>query len=304
MQITITEHRTVKLTRAAQALIERLELKSPSVITDYQLFHLFKELYKNPEGLYLRGNILTVQNYRTTRNLLIRANIIARDKDYNSTYQILAKQDMSAEDVVCSVDPFCYVSHLSAMQIYGLTDRRAEALHLTIPANKLLREMITEKMKSDYGDDLNELPEDCIHKLNAVHHPPLVRKRKLDILSSSHYGKHIQKRGSETRVATIGQTFLNMLEEPEKCGGMPHVIDIWQEHAKTYLDDIIDAVNDASKSIQKVRAGYILDEVLHIDKPEILKWLEFAQRGGSRILDPAKPFKSQFSAKWMLSINV
>lgn len=304
MQITVTEHRTVKLTRAAKALIEKLELVSASVITDYQLFTIFRELYKNPEGLYLRGKTPTVSNYRITRNLLIRAKIITRDKDYNSTYQILNKQDMSAEDVVCSVDPFCYVSHLSAMQLYGLTDRRPEALHLTIPDQKHLRHLIKEKINLDYGEELDTLPEECIHKLNIVHHPHIVRKRKLNILASAHYGQNLQKRGSQTRIATIGQTFLNMLEEPERCGGMSHVLDVWQEHAQTYLNDIINTVDQASKSIQKVRAGYILNELLSIEEPKILKWLEFAQRGGSRVLDHSKPFKPDYSEKWMLSINV
>lgn len=304
MQITITEHRTIKLTRAAKALIEKLEFVNTSIITDYQLFHLLRELYKNPEGLYLRGKTLTVPNYRTTRNLLIRARIITRDKDYNSTYQILAKQDMSAEDVICSVDPFCYVSHLSAMQLYGLTNRRPEALHLTIPDQVNLKQKIKEKMELDYGEKLDILPEGCVHKLNAVHHPHIVRKRKLNILASIHYGQCLQKRGSQTRMATIGQTFLNMLEEPERCGGMSHALDVWQEHAQTYLQDIINTVDQASKPIQKVRAGYILNEMLCIEKPEILKWLDFAQRGSSRVLDPSKPFKNKFSEKWMLSINV
>ena len=304
MQITITEKRTVKLTRVAQALVERLEARDTSVLTDYQLFHLHRDLYKNPDGLYLRANVLSAPNYRTTRNLLLRANVIQRDRDYNSTFQILTKQDMPAEEVACSVDPFCYVSHLSAMQIYGLTNRRAEALHLTMPDKKHLREMINEKMKSDYGAELGELPENCVYPLNTVHHPSAVRKRNLDILQSVHYGRFLQKRGSQVRIATIGQTFLNMLEEPQKCGGMSYVLDVWQEHAQTYLDEIITSVDSASKSIQKVRAGYILNEMLNIDKPGIMRWLDFAQRGGSRVLDSSKPFKNEYSEKWMLSINV
>lgn len=55
---------------------------------------------------------------------------------------------------------------------------------------------------------------------------------------------------------------------------------VWKEHAKTYLDDIVPTITEAPKSIHKVRAGYILNEVLRIDSPEIQSWQRFSGRGG------------------------
>lgn len=298
------EIRTVRLTRLAHAFADTLDAADIPLATDYQLFFTLREVYKNPEGLYLRQKTPSVADYRRTRNLLVKANKLARDSDYPGTYRILSKQDLSADEITCLVDPFCYISHLSAMQRYGLTDRRPEALHLTIPANKIIKNLIQEKMERDYKGGLNSTPENEVHRLNIVHHPHIVRKRHLDIISTVNYGDHTQVRGSYTRISSIGQTFLDMLEEPQRCGGMAHVLDTWKEHAANYISDIIAVVDKAPKSIHKVRAGYILDEVMNIDKPEIMKWLDFAQRGGSRILDPAKPFINNYSEKWMLSINV
>lgn len=302
--VTFNEIRTVKLTKLASALTDFLEASDTPVFTDYSLFLIVRDLYKNPEGLYLRGKSATLENYRRARELLIRVKRITQDEDYPSVYRVLAKQDLSADEITCLLDPFCYISHLSAMQRYGLTDRRPEALYLTIPAADNLKEMIKAKMDQDYGPELKNLPRDEIHRLTIIHHPDQVRKRKLDIFSTKSYGPHLRAKGSYARVSTIGQTFLDMLEEPQRCGGMAHVLEIWQEHAHLYLSDIISAVENAPKSIHKVRAGYILDEVLKIDKPQIQSWAKFAQRGGSRILDPTKPFASAYSEKWMISINV
>ncbi len=52
----------------------------------------------------------------------------------------------TAEEVACLADPFCYVSHLSAMQRYGLTDRSPEALHITRPSRPVWNAMKAEKL--------------------------------------------------------------------------------------------------------------------------------------------------------------
>ena len=106
------------------------------------------------------------------------------------------------------------------------------------------------------------------------------------------------------KLGSVGQTFLDMLVEPQLCGGMNHIIDVWQEHANTYIDEIVGVVNSCESSIAKVRAGYLIEEVVGLDIPIVRGWQQFAQRGGSRKLDPSKPFEARWSETWMLSINL
>ena len=81
-------------------------------------------------------------------------------------------------------------------------------------------------------------------------------------------------------------------------------LEIWDYHAEIYLQEIIAAVNDYASSIVKVRAGYILTERMGLSDSRIEAWKRFAQRGGSRKLDPSRPYAPTFSEAWMLSLNV
>jgi hypothetical protein len=95
-----------------------------------------------------------------------------------------------------------------------------------------------------------------------------------------------------------------MLQKPHLCGGMSHVLEFWNDNAKTYLDEIVFSVDSATTDVFISRAGYFLEERRGLAHPGIAQWKVLGQRGGWRKFDPDKPFAPEFSEVWMLSLNV
>lgn len=228
--------------------------------------------------------------------------VLTPDSDFRSNVWRVtqATRAGSAEEVVCIADPFAYVSHLSAMQKYGLTERSPNALHMTTPKRSIWNTLRDAKLREDFPEvDSSEKPV-----LNRPGFNDTIRRRPVVVHVSSHPWTPVPMSGEETRITSIGQTFADMLSEPSLCGGIRHVLDVWEREAEPWLPDIIGAVDQLDSKIAKVRAGYILSEVMDIDHPTIHNWEQFAQRGGSRKLDPDAEYAPVFSEKWMISINV
>ncbi|WP_295435308.1 hypothetical protein [uncultured Thiodictyon sp.] len=109
--------------------------------------------------------------------------------------------------------------------------------------------------------------------------------------------------GKPRRVATIGRTFLHLLREPDLCGGIYHVLDLFALQAPRYLRLIVDEIDRHGTTIDKVRAGYVLAERLDLTHPAFAVRRTFAQRGGSRKRYAQAGYSPRFSETWCLSIN-
>lgn len=291
-----------KPTRAATHLSGILEEADKPVLTPFELFRLIWQMYRDSAGekLYLRSETPTPEDYSRLRLGLKHASVIGADRDYGARIiRVLTVSDLSAESIVCMVDPTCYVSHLSAMQRWGLTDRSPDALILTRPDRKSAQAYLRDYMDKILGEG-----EDNPFPLKIIKHPARVRRRKVHVYETTTAGDYVVNRSDNVRISTIGQTFLDTLQKPDLCGGMSHVLDVWEEHAAIHLEDIIAAVDTATSNLVKSRAGYILDERLAFRHEGIERWKTFGQRGSSRKLDPSKEFASTFSETWMISLNV
>ena len=289
------------LTRAAAYLAELLETNGKPVVTQFDFFQAIWRMYQESSGkkLYLRSNIPTRRDYERLKDSLRTAGIIGFDRDYGArVIRVLTLSDLPAEDIVCLIDPTCHISHISAMQRWGLTDRRPRALVLTRP----IRHMATAKIKV-YMAESGVAIEASPFPPKIVKHPALVRRRPIQVHESKVPGEFVKIRGDAARISTIGQTFLDMLQKPDLCGGMSHVLDVWEEHAETFLDEIVAIVNTATSRLVKSRAGYIIEERLGLRHQTIESWKALGQRGGSRKLDPTKDFVPIFSETWMISLN-
>lgn len=95
-----------------------------------------------------------------------------------------------------------------------------------------------------------------------------------------------------------------MIRRPDLCGGIRHVIEVYKGHASTYLTLITAEIDAHGAPIDKIRAGYILEEMCSLSDPVVAGWQRYVQRGGSRKLDAASEYSPHYSARWCLSINI
>jgi predicted transcriptional regulator of viral defense system len=236
--------------------------------------------------------------------LLLDEGVLFPHKNLSNIFTLLGRSDGDPGDIACTVDPFCYMSHLSAMSYHGLTDRIPKKLFISSPPTKTWQSLAKEKMQKDLGDDFESYCEHGLPKLVRPTNMNKIDKTDLHCLNSMHLGAYKNVKGRSLRVSTVGRTFLDMLRNPELCGGVNHILDVFNEYGKKYLRLITDDIDKNGEPIDKVRAGYILNERLDINNEIINGWSSFAQRGGSRKLDSSSDYSPEWSEKWGISLNI
>jgi len=251
--------------------------------------HQSAEVEQRPASLEVQA--LGRQQYKEMESQLLSVGVLEKIPHLRGkAYSIFGRSKAPAAEFICGVDPFCYISHLSAMEF---------------PSTSEWRKLAKEQMQKD----LVEYYPAYI----AARFPHLVSfrmekfgKTPIEYINSSHLGAFKNIHDRSLRVSTIGRTFLDMLRRPDLCGGMQHVIDVYKDTARKYLRLIQDEIDTHGTGIEKVRAGYILSEFCGArSEQRIQAWKEqFAQRGGSRKLDPTGEFSATFSEDWSLSLNV
>jgi predicted transcriptional regulator of viral defense system len=276
------------------------------IATFYDFFRQGYKLHvhqdQNGSSFAKTPNTWDIQTAKKLLKRLQKQKFLIPDNDFRSgVWRITqATHTSSAEETICIADPFAYVSHLSAMQRYGLTNRSPIALNITTPThtvwNKLRDQKVLEEMSG------NEEPPKLL--LNRYGINQTVRRRPVSIHMTSHPWTPRKIRGEETRMTSISQTFADMLQEPKLCGGMTHAIEIWTSRASDWINEITDVIDTMDSQIVKMRAGFILSELMNIEHPILKKWETLAQRGGSRRLDPEADYAPTYSERWKISINV
>lgn len=220
-----------------------------------------------------------------------------------TAYLLFGNNKASPAEIMCSLDPFAYLSHLSAMEYHGLTDRFPKTVYMTTPPAADWRKQAQSRMEKDLGDTLDDyrssgLPRLIRPSLTLLGHTPI------EFHERSQLGAFRNVAESPLRVATLGRVFLDMLREPKLCGGIQHVLDIYRKDARRYLKLIVDEIDRHGQPIDKVRAGFVITEVCRLTSPIVDGWEKFAQRGGSRKLDAENEYAPVYSERWQLSINV
>jgi predicted transcriptional regulator of viral defense system len=296
---------SIALNKASSLALAKYERP---VVTDYRLgivvFHLVQAGGIDGQSLRLTLNRPDRRHYRQALNFLLEYGVLASVRGLASerAFTILGRSSVSATEVACTVDPFAYVSHLSAMELHGLTDRVSQTLYLSSPDPKEWRQFADKEMHKDLEANFGDYVEAGFPILQRTR-MERVFGQTVHTSHSVHLGAFRKTAESEVRVATIGRTFLDMLREPALCGGIHHVLGIYRTHAAQYLGLIADEVSQHGKPIDKVRAGYVLEEQCKLQHPSFAEWQKFAARGGSRRLVAANEYAPTYSERWALSLN-
>ncbi len=205
--------------------------------------------------------------------------------------------------LVCTLDPFCFLSHLSAMEFHGLTDRFPEVLYVSSPARQAWAALAQDRMRKSLGADWEAFQAAGLPLLQRLEIPRLHRK-PVHRYSSTHLGAFRVIKDSPVRVATLGRTFLDMVRAPELCGGMAHVMVCYQQHASGFLRLILDELEQHGTAVERARVGFLLEDVCGLSDTRLDGWAATVRRGGSRKLDASADYAPEFSERWALSINL
>lgn len=298
---------TMPISKAIALSLGRL---NQPIITAYQLGRLLWRLYATGQyqgqRLAIHKTIIERRDYAKLVATLEKVGVLQERKDFSrrSVFNIIGREHDIPEEIACAVDPFAYVSHLSAMAYHGLTNRIPEILFLSSPAPAKWREFARERMVKDFEGDYPAYLQSRLPRLTRIDIVKIGR-RPVNRYASVHLGAFKSVKDRPLKVSTIGRSFLDMLQKPELCGGIRHVLDVFEGSGERYWALIADEIDQHGKSIDKVRAGYILEKYCGLHSERIEAWLKHAQRGGSQKLDPAGEYRGEtYSERWSLSINI
>ena len=169
----------MKLTEAMSSEINAL--KKPVIIA-YDLGKLLFFLYQagNYKGqrLRLRKNTPARRDYFSVVKELSAYGVLRKGKSVSSpsAFEIFSSSSPapSPGEVACCLDPFAYVSHLSAMEYHGLTDQFPKMLFLSSPKSSVWSPLAKKQMEKDLGEAFENYLETEL---------PLLKRLKMKIKS-------------------------------------------------------------------------------------------------------------------------
>ena len=303
------EHKTARLRFKSEALPLAIASLNRPAFSRYELAILVWNLYdtKTLNDARIIGLSRATPNLRAFKiaeeSLLSSGLIKNIGKDKSPFYTWRGAGESSKFELACCIDPFSAISHLSAMEWHGLSNRISERIFITTPSLPQWGNLARERMLQDLGSHF--------YKYIEVERLPYLSRPNIDRIGRRSLNRHETKKsvnpikGSElVRVTSIGKTYLDMLQDPLLCGGIQHVFECIKDHASRHLKLIFNEFDASGTAIDKVRMGFLLEKLCAISHPHLDSWAHtFAARGGSRKLDPQMPYEPSFSSKWCISIN-
>lgn len=267
---------------------------------------LYSFLYKIRETRAFQDQ--DIRGFRTDSNLkkklsevtdyLVSNGVV---KKGHENYFTIGSKSPDELEIICSLYDTGYISYLSAMRFYNLTNRIPKRIDYTAP-NRSSWKTIQSKALSEKNIKDDKLGS----KIFTTPYPSeriKIKSKYINVHSRSNLYTHRSK-GKNVRIIDIGDLFLEMIRHPDLCGGFQHVLEIYEEMAEVLLDEIIASVEELGTDIDKSRIGFILDSHLGICDSKITEWkINSTSRGGSRKMISKDPYSEYYSEDWCISLN-
>ena len=216
-------------------------------------------------------------------------------------YYVVKNHEISDLEIICSLYPYGYLSYLTAMQIYNLTNRFPKSIDFTAPPRAEWKKQQKQHFTENKYDDPHFSPDDFI----TPYPSEIIRfkRKKMNVHTRKNLSPFVH-RGENLRVIEIGCLFLEMLRFPNACGGFQHVFEIYEEMGEIFKERILSATDSFGTSIDKSRVGYIFEKHLDIQDDRISKWkTSSVSRGGSRKMLADEPYSDTYDEDWCISLN-
>lgn len=204
---------------------------------------------------------------------------------------------VSDEHVVQEADPWCDLSHLTALAHHQLTDRIPSAIHATHFVARPRNRIPLGTQPEDWAEVA--LPRGARVAV-AVQTPVIWTTCGGD----EDFGHEVAMRGgAATYMTDLERTLLDALRRPQRCGGMMVVLRAWGlARPLMRVDRLVDYTDQVGAAILRQRVGFLL-ESLGLRHARFEAWRQKLQRGGSVRLFAEEPYSPIFSERWNLSLN-
>lgn len=198
-------------------------------------------------------------------------------------------------ELLFELNPYVTLSHYSALEYHGLTLNQPKIM--TVSPGEVSASLILGTT-SDEWEGLT---------LPVAYRPTRVLAQRIRWFrrhTDQSFGIDVRYESTiPIRVSDIERSLIESLQWPEYAGGMNHVLDAWRMGA--YLFDpniILEYTERFGINLLRQRVGFVLEE-LGISHPLLDQWASQASRGGSSKLVTSKPYDSNYSERWNLSLN-
>lgn len=205
----------------------------------------------------------------------------------SNLYSIVQAARPNPYAVVTSLYPVGYLSYLSAMRFYNITNRLPKNIDWVVPH------------KSDWQAALLSVGaySDMPYPSSEID----IDNKRLIIHSSDDF--KVRQNTYGVRVISIGDLFIQMLRNPRPCGGFQHVIETFEWYADDWFDTIIESVQSIGTATDKHRIGFILEVFLEMPDKRISEWKSCNTKEEPYKMTDSSEILGPYNHDWNIQLN-